>query len=247
MNILLCNDDGLYSDGILLFAKKLSAEHNVTVVAPERNNSAVSHSLSIFKNIRVKEEKIDSAFRSFSVSGTPADCVKFAHHNFRSFFPFDAVLSGINKGHNLGTDTLYSGTVSAAFEGAALGYKAIAFSCVSHDGEFMEDCADIACDLLCKLYPRLTEDFIFNVNIPARKKEEIAGVKLTPLGKQIYSDNYEALSDGEFALTGEMLAHGENDSDCDVELSRAGFVTVTPMICDRTAYGVLNALKDIVL
>ncbi|PWM70849.1 MAG: 5'/3'-nucleotidase SurE [Bacillota bacterium] len=247
MNILLCNDDGLYSEGILTFAKKLSEKHKVLVVAPERNNSAVSHSLSIFKNIRVKEEFPDNAFRLFSVSGTPADCVKFAHHNLSESFPIDVVLSGINKGHNLGTDTLYSGTVSAAFEGAALGYKAIAFSSLSHEGENMSESAEIASDLFVKLYPFLSEEFIFNVNIPALKKEEIKGIRLAPLGKQIYSDNYEALSDGEFALTGEMLAHDENHADCDVELSRAGYVTVTPMIYDRTAYAVLNALKNLKL
>ena len=245
MNILLTNDDGLCSEGILYFAEKLSEKHNVLVVAPAKNNSAVSHSLSIFKKFTVKEERISEKFRSFSVSGTPADCVKFAHHNLQSDFPIDVVLSGINKGHNLGTDTLYSGTVSAAFEGTALGYRSIAFSNVSHEGYFMSDCAEIASSIFLELLPYMADGIIFNVNFPELKKEEMKGICFAPLGKQIYSDYYEGTAEGEFMLTGEMLAHDENHAECDVERCREGFITVTPLLYDRTAYDLLGKLENV--
>lgn len=247
MNVLLTNDDGLESDGILLFAEKLSEKHKVLVVAPASNNSAVSHSLSIFRNIKVEEVFFRAPFRAFRVAGTPADCVKFAHHNLSADFPIDLVLSGINKGHNLGTDTLYSGTVSAAFEGAALGYKAIAFSRVNHEGDDMADCARIACELAEKLFPLCGAEFIFNVNLPACEGCKARGIRFAPLGKQLYSDTFEEVEKGVFALTGEMIDHDGNPRDCDVELSREGYITVTPMIYDRTAYGMLEKLKGVKL
>lgn len=246
MNILLTNDDGFESDGIRQFAQLLSEKHNVVLIAPENNRSAVSHSLSIFKNIVVKKVS-GGKFDVYSVSGTPADCVKFAHHELSEKFPIDLVVAGINRGHNLGTDILYSGTVSAAFEGAALGYKAMAFSYVEHSGGDMRSCALIACNLLDKLYPLTTSDYIWNINIPSLINGTISGVKITPLGKQIYSDNFKKVSEDTYILVGEMLVHDENDENCDVELSRKGYVTVTPLLYDKTAFSVLKRFEKLEL
>ena len=127
MNILVVNDDGILSEGILALADFLSDKNKVTVVAPNGNRSAFSHSLSIFKDLTIKEVKISPKFRAFETSGTPADCVKFALHYFADE-KFDMVCSGINKGHNLGSDTVYSGTISACLEGNFFGLKGIAFS-----------------------------------------------------------------------------------------------------------------------
>ena len=127
MRILVVNDDGILSEGIKALADFLSEEHEVTVVAPDGNRSAFSHSLSIFKDTIVKELKITDKYRTFATSGTPADCVKFAVHKF-SDKKFDLICSGINKGHNLGSDTVYSGTISACLEGCFFGIKGIAFS-----------------------------------------------------------------------------------------------------------------------
>ncbi len=246
MNILLCNDDGYLSDGIREFAGALSENHNVVLIAPENNRSAVSHSLTIFKDIVVK--KIGGTkYEIYSVSGTPADCVKFAHHNLFRDFPIDLVVAGINKGHNLGTDILYSGTVSAAFEGAALGYKAMAFSYVGHSGGDMKKCAKIACELLEKLYPVTQCEYIWNINIPVLENGGVKGVKMAPLGKQIYSDNFKKVNEDTFVLVGEMLVHEENDENCDVELSRKGYVTVTPLLYDKTAYSVLKRFENMEL
>jgi 5'-nucleotidase len=130
MKILVVNDDGIMSEGIKALADFLSISHDVTVVAPDGNRSAFSHSLSIYKDIVVKEIKITDKYRTFSMSGTPADCVKFAMHHFEE--KFDLVCSGINKGHNLGSDTVYSGTISACLEGNFFGVKGIAFSNYAH-------------------------------------------------------------------------------------------------------------------
>ena len=215
------------------------------MVAPETNRSAVSHSLSIFKNISVREIA-GGCVKTYAVSGTPADCVKFAHHRLMCDFSVDLVVAGINKGHNLGTDILYSGTVSAAFEGAALGYKAMAFSYVEHDGGDMKACAAIAVGILEKLYPVASAEYIWNVNIPPLNGGTVKGVKMTPLGKQIYSDNFQKVSEKEYILVGEMLVHDENGENCDVELSRKGYVTVTPLLYDKTAYAVLRKYEKTV-
>ena len=127
MRILVANDDGIESEGIKTLAKVLSKRHKVTIVAPDGNRSAFSHSLTISKNLIFKEVKVSDDFDAYTVSGTPADCVKFALHYFTDE-KFDMVCSGINMGNNLGSDIMYSGTVAAAVEANFLGLKSIAFS-----------------------------------------------------------------------------------------------------------------------
>ena len=131
MNVLVVNDDGILSEGIKALADFLSEEHNVIVVAPDGNRSAFSHSLSIYKDTIFKEIDFSDKYRTFITSGTPADCVKFAVHKF-SDIKFDLICSGINKGHNLGSDTVYSGTISACLEGNFFKIKGIALSNYLH-------------------------------------------------------------------------------------------------------------------
>lgn len=247
MNILLSNDDGLYSEGIIELAKAFSKKHNVLIVAPDGNRSATSHSLSIFKNIKVTKKVIDeiSGVDCFAMSGTPADCVKFAHHELSKIFPIDAVVAGINKGHNLGSDILYSGTVSVAFEGASLGYKSMAFSCTSHDHGDYKEIAKVCVELFDKLFPYTDTKHIWNVNVPPISIKDIKGVKYTPLGKQVYSDNYQKISDDEYILVGEMIDDGANSIDCDIKWSVNGYITVTPLICDKTDIKTLETVKNL--
>ena len=128
MNILVANDDGFESEGIKALAEVLSSEnHKVIVVAPDGNRSAFSHSLTISRSLTFKKVYISDKFESYSVDGTPADCVKFALHYFDKE-KFDMVCSGINMGNNLGSDIQYSGTVAAAMEANFFGLKSIAFS-----------------------------------------------------------------------------------------------------------------------
>ena len=243
MNILLSNDDGIESEGIVKLALKLSKKHSVMVVAPDGNRSGFSHSLSFYKNLTVIRRDINGVIPAYSISGTPADCVKFAGHQFNKDFPIDLVISGINKGHNLGTDVLYSGTVSVAVEGATFGYKSMAFSSCAHEGADFDMCADITEYLIEKLLPYSSTDFIWNVNIPHLKREDIKGIKFTPLGQQIYSDNYQKVGENEYVLVGKPIKNDKNPEDCDVEWSNKGFVTVTPLLYDKTDYSVLKKMS----
>lgn len=242
MRILVVNDDGILSEGIKALADFLSKEHEVTVVAPDGNRSAFSHSLSIFKDIIVKELKITDKYRTFATSGTPADCVKFAVHKF-SDKKFDLICSGINKGHNLGSDTVYSGTISACLEGCFFGIKGIAFSNYA-----IKDCDfDGNIKTLSRIFDKLCDmassDYVLNVNFPNGKEN---GVVLAPLGKHLYTDEYISTGEDTYQLIGEPTDFTENDY-CDVAMIRKGFVTVTPIIYNRTASEVIKKYKDIKL
>ena len=149
MTILVVNDDGIYSEGIKALADFLSEKHRVIVVAPDGNRSAFSHSLSIFKDTIFKEVKITDKYRTFLTSGTPADCVKFALHKFNDY-KFDLICSGINYGHNLGSDTVYSGTISACLEGNFFGVPGIAFSNFAHKNCNFSQNIEVLSRIFCK-------------------------------------------------------------------------------------------------
>ena len=127
MNILVCNDDGIEAQGIRILAEVLSRKHSVTVAAPDIEKSGVSHSLTFYTHISYEKVDFYGGLPAYKIYGTPADCVKFAVGNIMKFKP-DIVVSGINRGPNIGTDIMYSGTVAAAFEAAYLGFRAIAVS-----------------------------------------------------------------------------------------------------------------------
>ncbi|MBQ9709618.1 MAG: 5'/3'-nucleotidase SurE [Clostridia bacterium] len=243
MNILVCNDDGINSEGLIVLAKCLSREHNVLVVAPDGNRSAYAHSISISKDIKVEEVFIDESFRSFSVSGTPADCVKYAHHVFPEF-GIELVCSGVNKGNNLGTDVIYSGTVSAGLEANSLGLPAIAFSNTSFCDNRFDVCGVIALKIVDKLRKNLSCEYTYNVNIPNEEEADIKGYKFTKLGVQIYTDEYISTGDKTFRLIGDPVVHDKNDEDCDVEWNRKGYVTITPILFDKTDYKALSRLVE---
>jgi 5'-nucleotidase len=241
MNILICNDDGIESEGILALAKILSRRNNVTVVAPSENKSASGHSITIGQKLYFKELKIIEGVKTYSISGTPADCVKFALSALN--FKADAVVSGINKGPNLGTDILYSGTVSAALEGVIIGLPAIAVSYTSHVDNNFEYCAEFIAKNLDGLISSNDGSFVWNINIPFLNKKDIKGIKYTKMGYQLYSDCYNELEKGIFVLSGEPVIHDKNDFDCDVEWNLKGYITVTPIILNKTDNNILKSVK----
>ncbi len=240
MNILICNDDGIFSEGLKALANFLSKENNVVVVAPYSNCSGYSHSMSFFKKLTFKEEFISEKYKSYSISGTPADCVKFAVEYFKKEIEFDVVCSGINIGSNLGTDTLYSGTVAACFEASLLNKKNIAFSVTDFDNIDYVALSKHAEKIFNLLLPSLSSEYVWNVNIP--NLNELKGLKITKLGVQAYSDRYEYLGNNEYMLVGEALEHDKNDFDCDVEWIQEGYATATPLILDKTAYKIINEM-----
>lgn len=241
MNLLVCNDDGIQSEGILVLAKLLNKRHNVTVIAPDVNRTASSHAMTVGKKLALVRRDIGDGIEAYSFSGTPADCVKFALNTRKG--QFDAVISGINKGPNLGTDVMYSGTVSAALEALLFHVPAVAVSSAAEEGNLFEPAAEILEEMLEDLLSSATDRFAWNVNVPNLRRTDVRGVRYTPLGVQLYSDHY-AREEGElYTLGGCPIEHGENPEDCDVEWCKKGYVTVTPVLLDKTDYATLDRMK----
>ncbi len=240
MRILVTNDDGIESEGIQSLASVLTKiGHKVTVVAPDGNRSAFSHSLSIHKKLVLMSLNSGKPFDEYTLSGTPADCVKFACHYFGN--KFDIVCSGINIGNNLGSDTCYSGTVAAGLEANFFGIRSIAFSNVSH-----ENCRfDYNTKVIEKIFDKLcfcsSPEYVLNVNL---LNGEDKGVKFARLGNQLYSDEYQKNDDGTYVLTGVPVPFDKTE-DSDVVLSRNGYITVTPIIYDRTAHAAIKKFKEV--
>lgn len=244
MNILICNDDGIMSNGIVSVAKRLAVSHNVLVVAPDGNRSAASHSLTISSIIKMKECFHIDRCKAYALSGTPADCVKFAELFFKGF-KADIVVSGINKGHNIGSDILYSATVSTAIEAAFFDKIAFAFSAFSLGESDFDTYARYAENIIYSLLPISKIGDIWNVNFPDPSLGEIKGVKFTKLGKQLYSDRYEKVSENEYRLVGELIDHNQNDADCDIEWSKKGYITITPILLNKTNHKRIKEVKNI--
>ncbi len=242
MKILICNDDGIESKGLYALVEKLSTKNDVLVVAPDKNCSAVSHSLTIREPIFANKVNYLNGVTAYSICGTPVDCVKFAKLVLKDFVP-DLVVAGINKGHNLGSDILYSGTVSIAYEAAFFGHKAFAFSAFSHnDGDFTLY-AEYAQKIIDVLYPITKPKDIWNVNFPDFS-QKINGVKFAVLGSQVYTDFYVQNENG-YSLVGKEGDKFDNAKNSDVQLISKGYVTVTPLIYDKTNFSKLNQLKNI--
>lgn len=244
LKLLLTNDDGIFALGIRTLANTLAqAGHQVTVVCPDRERSATGHGLTIHQPIRA--EIIDGIFHpqvtAWSCSGTPSDCVKFALSAVLSERP-DFVLSGINHGSNLGTDILYSGTVSAAMEGIIEGIPSIAVSLTSFTDKNFQPAADFVHSLLIKLtnHP-LPEATLLNINVPASASEAIAGVKITRQGLRRYVENFEKRIDPRgksyYWLAGEVVEeieqpehiHLDPHIPTDVQAIRDNYITITPL------------------
>ncbi|MCF0149300.1 MAG: 5'/3'-nucleotidase SurE [Clostridium sp.] len=248
MKILITNDDGIDARGILALAKEISRKHEVTVVAPREQKSASSHSISIHNPIKIREENLDENFKAYSLVGTPADCTQAGLSLLCE--DIDLVISGINRGLNCGTDILYSGTVSAAIEGAIYNVPSIAISMEVDWERHNEDYTKAAkwiskvVDIAEKNY--LRNDVVLNVNVPNTLEEEIKGIKVCRLGKSTYKTNYILLEDNEdktYITKGTRNEISEEDSD--LYFLSQGYVTLTPLHFDFTNFIILDEVKDI--
>ncbi len=248
MRILVTNDDGIHAEGIQVLARKLAQSHEVHVVAPDRERSATGHALTIHKPLRVNSVNLDGNIRSsFEMNGTPSDCVKLALGALLQEPP-ELVVSGINRGANLGTDVLYSGTVSGAVEGSILGIPSIAFSLVSHDPETYEPAANYALKIVELLsHHRLSTHFLLNVNIPAIEEKDIEGIAVTKLCRRKYRDLFEERKDPRgnsyWWLSGEAIETDE-DEDSDVVAIHHNRVSVTPLTFNLTHTRELPRVKE---
>ena len=254
MQLLVSNDDGIFSLGVRSLANALAAAgHQVTVVCPDRERSATGHSLTLHQPIRA--ERVDSMFdpavMAWSCSGTPSDCVKLALGALLDSPP-DLVLSGINQGSNIGTDILYSGTVSAAMEGIIEGLGAIAFSLASFSHRDFQPAVKFARALVDRLSTQpLPAGMLLNVNIPAVPESEIAGVTLARQGVRRYTDLFQKRIDPRgktyYWLAGEVLEEVDDGSKSpyptDVRAIQDKYITLTPLQYNLTCLGGLDSLQ----
>lgn len=245
MNILVCNDDGVFSEGIITLANLLKENNNVTVFAPSGNRSGYSRSVSFHKNIEVKAVDVIKGIECFTVSGTPADCVKFALTAFNK--KFDLVVSGINQGPNLGSDIFYSGTVNACFEANVENLPAIAFSNVGFKNFKFDENAKIISKIFDKLVELSCGSYTLNVNIPNVDASDIKGVEFCSAGVCKYTDGYIKTGENTYKLIGEPIPPSEKDFGTDVYYSSLNYVTITPVTHSVTDEIALKNLKGILL
>ena len=253
MKILVSNDDGIAANGIRCLTATLAKEHDVYVIAPDRERSAAGHSLTLHTPLRVEEvEAYNGVKRAWVTTGTPGDCVKIGINAIltKEEQP-DIVISGINHGPNLGADILYSGTVSCAMEGAMLGVPSIAMSLASMNYEYenFEYSAKFVNLLLKKLkgfnFPKKS---ILNINVPALDEEDIAGVAITELGRKMFTDNYEKRIDPRgkvyYWMAGELITEAE-DSNTDIAAVKNNKISITPVTYEMTKEDVMANLDKI--
>ena len=243
MKILVSNDDGYLARGINVLTAALEKVADVVVVAPDRNRSAASNSLTLKNPLRVSEV----APNRYKVDGTPSDCVHLALAGFLDFEP-DLVVSGINHGANLGDDTIYSGTVAAAMEGRFLGLPTIAVSLVGNKLEHFDTAAAVAVELVQKIERApLASDVVLNLNVPNIAIDQLKGVRATRLGFRHKSE--QILKDTDpygwpiywVGPAGEGQDAGEGTDFFAIE---EGYASVTPLKVDLTRHSVVNDLSD---
>ena len=251
MRILVSNDDGIHANGIKVLVEALGKEHEVYVVAPDRERSASGHSLTMQTPLRVEEvELIDGAKQCWATTGTPGDCVKLAISAILSEDKKpDLVISGINHGPNLGGDILYSGTVSCAMEGALMGIPSVAISLASleHERENFRVSADFMVKLLKKLENyKIPDKTVLNINVPGLAKSDIIDAVATELGGRMYTDCYDKRIDPRgkvyYWLAGELVTETE-DSSTDIAAIRNNKISITPITYDMTRRGYLEELE----
>ena len=243
MKILLSNDDGYQAPGLKVLADVLAGIAEITVVAPERNRSGASNSLTLEYPIRA--EMAENGF--FWVNGTPTDCVHLAITGLLENEP-DMVMAGINEGPNLGDDVHYSGTVAAAMEGRFLGFPAIALSMNSHEPKYYSTGARVALELV-RLIQRepLKTDAIINVNIPDTPYQQLKGYRVTRLGHRHKSEPVVKSQDPRgrtIYWVGPAGAEQDAGPGTDFYAVRMGYVSVTPLQVDLTRHSALDTLKE---
>ncbi len=246
MLILLTNDDGIFAPGLKALYREIIKLGEVAVVAPDSEQSAVGHAISLSNPLRVKKVSIDSGVQGWSVNGTPADCVKIALAELLPQRPH-LVISGINLGPNVGINVLYSGTVSAATEAAILGIRAMAFSLNTYkDADFVT-----AARLAGRVAARFQDWSLWppkvclNVNLPALPEDQVKDLKFVRQDTGPLVERFERRIDPRervYYWLAEINNRRNEESDTDYGALAAGYITVTPISFDLTHYDSLNEL-----
>lgn len=241
MNILIVNDDGINATGIRELAKELQKEHCVTIIAPDKQRSACSHSITLNGTLFVKKHDYkDITGECYSISGTPADCTRIGITTICKR-KIDMIVSGINEGYNLGSDILYSGTVSAAIEGAINDIPSVAISCDGTRDGYEHTCKHIL-QLVNDIYKLQYKNIVYNINIPTGP--DIKGVKVCSIGERKYDNVFLKTEDNDigtvYKLSGSLIEN--NDYNTDVFFIRKGYITVSPLKYDMTNFSIIESL-----
>ena len=247
--ILLTNDDGIYSAGILALHKKIKSLGEVTVVAPDAERSAQGHAITLSVPLRVNEIRREGKFFGYAITGTPADCVKIALMSIMKDKKPDLIISGVNRGPNLGINVLYSGTVSGATEGAILGVPSFAVSLASFKWESFQAAVDFSHRLAKMMLDRkLPVNTLLNVNVPALPKSKIKGVRITRQGMStFYKEAYDRREDPNRRIYYWLCSYKaavSGDGLVDAVAVRDGYISITPLHYDMTDYEDFGKLSD---
>src|SRR3989339_1031635 len=245
MRFLLTNDDGIYARGLAALYQELSKDAECIVVAPEVEQSAVGHAITIFRPLMVRKARKNGSVFGYAVAGTPADCVKLGICELAGG-PVDLVVSGINRGGNVGINVIYSGTVSAATEAVVLGVPALAISVDTHQEVDYTAAARFARKIAAFILKNPLPNVVINVNVPAIPEDQIKGVVVARQGRARIIERFDKRADPRdnvyYWLTGEAELPSQEQEDTDAYFLKKGMITITPLHCDMTSYDLLDDL-----
>ena len=252
MNILVANDDGIDSIGLLKLVKELSTIGNVYVCAPNSQRSAYSHHFTLSGKMKFEEKHVDGAVKAYSLGGTPVDCVHCGKQFIFKDINFDLVVSGINTSWNVSSDAIYSGTVAAAREGLIMGIPSIAMSLAAKTyTEEYEYAAKVAKEVaLLYLEDENKKEYFLNVNVPNMKESDIKGIRVCDgTGYVKYDEGYyfDEDEDGKYVVLGKgrvTLNIDEHNRYIDINALEDGYISLTPFTLDQTSRGYMQYCKD---
>ena len=237
MRILVTNDDGVYASQLLPLVRWCQKLGDVTTVVPKVEQSGKSHGIEIHKPFEAKQVQLAPDVTAWAVDSTPADCVRFAVLGLG--LEFDLVISGVNRGLNIGSDAMYSGTVGAACEAVNLGIQAIALSTSPKYYDNATTHLDWIFDYV-QQHELLTLNNIYNINIPPEPKE----IRITRQGGPYYSDDFPCIGDDMYRPTGKPIWEDRQDDTLDTDATMHGYITITPLTVDKTNYEVYRKLTQ---
>lgn len=230
MNILLVNDDGIEGQGLKILANHLTQFGKLTIVAPAKERSASGHSIVIHQEIEVRKVNWSSTITAYSISGTPADCVRIANSILDT--KFDIVFSGVNNGLNLGTDIIYSGTVSAAVEATIAEIPAVAISTDVNCFDIVNNELDF---ILNTIFQKnlASKDYTLNINFPTKEYDKSHGIQIARVGIKRFKTHFIESKPNYFKSISNDITYDER-SDTDVVLASRGYITLTPLEVEQS-------------
>lgn len=239
MKILITNDDGIGASQLLPLIRWCQTLGDVTTVVPKFEQSGKSHGIEIHKPFEAKQMELAPGISVWAVDSTPADCVRFAVLGLK--MAFDLVISGVNRGLNIGADMMYSGTVGAACEAVNLGMKAIALSTQPGYYDHATEHLDRIFDFI-REHDLLEYNDIYNINIPKNPGE----IRITHQGGAYYSDDFPGIGDDLYRPTGKPVWVDSQDDSLDTDATLHGFISITPLTVDRTSWDVYKKLINLI-